>query len=382
MADQTSSHPTSPSAADQTAIREAAFLAASRRLATQARHTPRLVGKPDATHCPQNLLHSRGEQARKACLFDEEKEEDEVVTAVEAAIKDAIVTEIARELEKEAVEAVDVAINDAIIVEVAKEAGKEKEEIAMVVAVPAPEVVVLEVAGGALLEDSPDAPEQTVREVDEEKKKKEKKRKRENKEGWVESSRHRKSKKNKRDDEDEKAQKKRKQEKEERKMPRRERRHLRKKAKAAQQAATPVMDGESTSVRENHGESTQPMKPPQQEATYVVAVEETEEQEGVPLMRRRKEDAPWETEIDTQRLILALEKEERRRKEVEERREKMERGKLIITEGERRRRIEYEEMKKNNELTHLESIKKREKDQCLLIASTQFEEEFEREERE
>ncbi|XP_038904284.1 stress response protein NST1-like [Benincasa hispida] len=107
-------------------------------------------------------------------------------------------------------------------------------------------------------------------EVEEEKKKKKEK---EKKVGEGEPSHHRKEKKNKEkkeDEEDKEAKLRKKKEKKERKECRHEERRLKKEEEKKKRAASPEMDGESTSVREDKEEPAQIRESTQPEITQVV----------------------------------------------------------------------------------------------------------------
>ncbi|XP_038890639.1 protein MNN4-like [Benincasa hispida] len=140
--------------------------------------------------------------------------------------------------------------------------------------------------------------------------------------GEGEQSHHHKEKKNKEkkeDEKDEEAKLRKRKEKEERKERRHEERRLKKEEEKKKKAASPEMDGESTSVREDRGEPVQLREPVQPKTTQLVATNEGKEGEDTPLMRRRKENVPQMSTVDPSILINAFEEEEMRRKEEEER---------------------------------------------------------------
>ncbi|XP_038880373.1 protein PXR1-like [Benincasa hispida] len=107
--------------------------------------------------------------------------------------------------------------------------------------------------------------------------------------------------KEKEDEEDEEAKLKKMKERSERKETRREKRCLKKEEERRKRAESPELDRESTSVREDKGESAQHKTP------QTIATDEGEDVEITLLTRRRKENAPQRSTIDPLILIDALE---------------------------------------------------------------------------
>ncbi|XP_038904262.1 101 kDa malaria antigen-like [Benincasa hispida] len=216
---------------------EAAFLAASRRLAAQTRSVPRPT-----------------ERTRRNPL--------ETVVVAEEAIKDGVVVVedvVAEEKDKGNDVLVPKTPETIIIAEIFYKPPQMEEED--------PDLAMKEIAGGVLPEEAKkeelkaaeaekEAKARLKKAVEAEKEDEKKKKRKEKKAGKADSSHHHKSRKNKEkknDDEDKEAKKKRREEKEERKLRRKENRRLREEEKEQQRAASLEKDGESTSVREDRG---------------------------------------------------------------------------------------------------------------------------------
>ncbi|XP_038875082.1 DNA ligase 1-like [Benincasa hispida] len=120
------------------------------------------------------------------------------------------------------------------------------------------------------------------------------------------------------DEEEEEAKLKKEKERSGRKESKREERRLKKEEERRKRAESPELDGESTSVREDKGESAQLRESAQHEIPQTIAIDEGEDVEITPLTRHRKENTLQGSTIDPPILIDALEEQERRRKEEEE----------------------------------------------------------------
>ncbi|XP_038889272.1 vicilin-like seed storage protein At2g18540 [Benincasa hispida] len=172
--------------------------------------------------------------------------------------------------------------------------------------------------------------------------------------------------KEKRAKEDEEAHPIKKKERSERKERMREEKRLKKEKERRKRAVSPELDGESTSIREDKGESAQLRESTQPETTKTIVINEGEEGDVTPLMWCRKENAPQGSKIDPTILQVALEEQERRRKEEDEKKKKSMRAKLIIVEGSRKRRLHDEKVRRNNEISAEEERRRLEEEQRLI----------------
>ncbi|XP_038887232.1 nucleolar protein 58-like [Benincasa hispida] len=214
MADQTQNQSTSPSTPDQVAMQEAAFLAASRRLAAQAHTIPKL-----ARRSRRNPLTVRPSVFKRGGSTESMPRPTPAVS-----------------IESERKRHDDTEVFGSILSTLEQEGG-------------------LPEAG---LEEAEKEDKKRGKQLEEDKKEdKKKKKSKAKKAGGAECSRHCKARKNreqKDDDKDEEAKKERKKkEKMERRLRRREKRRLREEEEARQRATSPEKDRESTSVRENRG---------------------------------------------------------------------------------------------------------------------------------
>ncbi|XP_038892616.1 translation initiation factor IF-2-like [Benincasa hispida] len=271
MADQTSNQSASPSTTDQVAMQEAAFLAASRRLVAQAHTVPRLAGRdqrnPLAGRPPVFKRGGSTESMPMPTLAISTESvvnqplptEEEAAVVADEPLKDGVVVVeevVVEEEEKENDVLVPETQEVTIIAEIYDEPPRREEEKIKVeeakeaeVALVMPEIAMEEVAGHAWPE-----------EVEKEDKKKKNKGKKAEEAEYSHHHKARKIKEKKDNDKDEEAKKERKKkEKEERKLRRREKRRLREEEEAKWRVASP--DGESTSVREDRGETVQLMEP-------------------------------------------------------------------------------------------------------------------------
>ncbi|XP_038895786.1 protein PXR1-like [Benincasa hispida] len=123
----------------------------------------------------------------------------------------------------------------------------------------------------------------------------------------VEEKKKNKKSKKKRAKGDEEAKLKNKKERSERKESRREERRLKKEEKRRKRVASLELDRESTSMREDKGESVKLRESAQLATPQMIATDEGENVEITPLTQRRKENAPQGSTVDPPILIDALE---------------------------------------------------------------------------
>ncbi|XP_038874982.1 vicilin-like seed storage protein At2g18540 [Benincasa hispida] len=304
MADQASQPSASTPSTDQISMRVAAFLAASCRLAAQPHTVSRITSRPrrnplairpaqfkrgqsiESTPLPTPVISTESEKKRQ----DDNEVFGKILSnlEVEGDLLDAGVVnqplsteEVTMVVTEEVVVVEEVAVTNEVVEEETRRstlALETFEETTQVEFYDVPIKVVLE-----------EVATEKKQEVEDEKKKK--KKKKEKKVGEGEPSHHRKEKKNKEkkeDEKDEEAKLRKKKEKKEMKERRREERRLKKEEEKKKRVASPEMDGESTSVREDRGEIAQLMEPTQPEPTQLVWTDEGEEGEATLLMRRHK----------------------------------------------------------------------------------------------
>ncbi|XP_038887591.1 protein PXR1-like [Benincasa hispida] len=86
-----------------------------------------------------------------------------------------------------------------------------------------------------------------------------------------------------------------------------EERRLKKEEERRKRAESPELDGESTSIKGDKGESAKLRESVQHETLQTVTTDEGEDVEITPLMRRRKENVPQGSTVDPLILIDVLE---------------------------------------------------------------------------
>ncbi|XP_038902362.1 SMY2 homolog 2-like [Benincasa hispida] len=324
-----SSLPSLPSQALVTA-REVAFLAAGRRLAGQPKPSSKIAGKPRRKSSiakpltiREGLSTESASATRPEVAFPVPSSESELKSRDNKEVFGSILSNMKREgwLPEAGI------VNQPLPSE--EEMAKASRRMALATTDPKETVPI----------DSNEGPIKIVLEVIGAKKQSESaegKKKRKSKEKCLEgdeASRLKKEKKEKKESE--------------KKQRRREEKRL-KKEKKRKRVESPNFDGESTTTRVEEGVSTQAKASAQPQVSSphirMVATEDREDPDITPLMQRRKENAPQGSTSDPLFFQRIVEEAERRKREAEEKKEKLSHAHQIIASGDLARKLHDEDV--------------------------------------